>query len=92
MTVSVVFGVNNGWAVVWRDVLPVPVQALLGIGEISRFVVDGIFVTFFAVFPRRLFRARWLREGMEVEYPNFIRVHSEAPLVQTTTPQPDGHQ
>ncbi len=59
MTVSVVFGVSNGWAVAWREVIPIPVHVILCISEISRFVVDGIFLSFFAMFPRRLFRARW---------------------------------
>jgi serine/threonine-protein kinase len=31
----------------------------LWIPEISRFVIEGIFLSFFAVFPCRLFRARW---------------------------------
>ena len=58
MTASMVFGLPIGWAVLWRQ-LPLAVQAFLWIPEISRFVIEGIFVSLFAVFPRRLFRARW---------------------------------
>jgi tRNA A-37 threonylcarbamoyl transferase component Bud32 len=58
MTASMVFGLPIGWAVLWRQ-LPLAVQAFLWIPEISRFVIEAIFVSLFAVFPRRLFRARW---------------------------------
>ncbi len=58
ITSSIAFGLPNGWAVAWRQV-PVVVQAFLWIPEISRFVMEGIFLSFFAVFPRRLFRSRW---------------------------------
>ena len=58
MTASMVFGLPIGSAVLWRQ-LPLAVQAFLWIPEISRFVIEGIFVSLFAVFPRRLFRARW---------------------------------
>lgn len=58
LTASVAFGIPNGWAATWRQ-LPVLVQVLLWIPQLSRFVVEGIFVTFAAIFPRRLFRARW---------------------------------
>ncbi len=58
LTSAIAFGVSNGWAVTWRH-LPVVAQILLWIPEISRFVLEGIFVTFVAIFPRRLFRSRW---------------------------------
>lgn len=58
MTASFAFGLPNGWAVPWRQ-LPVPVQLLLWIPEISRFVIEGIFLSFLVVFPCRLFHARW---------------------------------
>jgi GAF domain-containing protein len=58
MTASMIFGLPIGWAVLWRQ-LPLAVQAFLWIPEISRFVIEGIFVSLFAVFPRRLFRASW---------------------------------
>jgi hypothetical protein len=57
-TASVAFGLPNGWAVLWRQV-PLAAQVLLWIPEISRFVIEGIFLSFFAVFPCRLFHARW---------------------------------
>ncbi len=57
-TASVGFGLPNGWAVPWRQ-LPIAAQALLWLPEISRFVIEGIFLSFFAVFPCRLFRSRW---------------------------------
>jgi hypothetical protein len=57
-TASIGFGLPNGWAVAWRQI-PAAAAALLWIPEISRFVIEGILVTFFAVFPCRLFRARW---------------------------------
>ncbi len=58
ITASVGFGLPNGWAVLWHQV-PMVAQWLLWIPEISRFVIEGIFLSFFAVFPCRLFRARW---------------------------------
>ncbi len=57
-TALIGFGVPDGWAATWRH-LPVLLGALLWIPQISRFVVDGILVTFFTVFPRRLFHSRW---------------------------------
>ena len=57
-TASIGFGIPDGWAATWRH-LPVLLGALLWIPQISRFVLDGIVVTFFAVFPSRLFRSRW---------------------------------
>jgi len=59
MTASLSLGLNHGWAAAWRQVLPIPVQVGLWIPEISRFVIEGIFLSFFVVFPRRLFRTRW---------------------------------
>jgi hypothetical protein len=58
LTASIAFGVSNGWAALWRQ-LPSVVQILLWIPEFSRFVVEGVFLTFVVVFPRRLFRSRW---------------------------------
>jgi serine/threonine-protein kinase len=58
LTVSMVFGLPSGWAAVWRQ-LPELVQGVLWLPEISRFVFEGIFLSFFSVFPRRLFRTRW---------------------------------
>jgi len=57
-TASIAFGLPNGWAVAWRQA-PLLVQASFWIPEVSRFVLDGIFLTLFLVFPRRLFLARW---------------------------------
>jgi predicted Ser/Thr protein kinase len=58
VTASVVFGLPSGWAAVWRQ-LPIAAQVLLWIPEFSRFVIEAIFLSFIAVFPCRLFRARW---------------------------------
>ncbi len=57
-TASIALGVTAGWAATWRH-LPALIGALLWIPQVSRFVVDGIFLTFFTIFPARLFRARW---------------------------------
>ena len=59
MTASIAFGFPWGWAVVWRA-LPEPAQLLLWIPQISRFVLEGIFVSFFLVFPRRSVSRSWL--------------------------------
>jgi serine/threonine-protein kinase len=59
VTASIAFGFPPGWAVFWR-MLPTPLQVFLWIPQISRFVVEGIFLTFFLVFPRRLLTRRWL--------------------------------
>ena len=57
-TASVAFGGADGWAATWRH-LPGLLGLLLWIPEISRFVADAILLTFFTVFPRRIFSARW---------------------------------
>ena len=57
-TAAIAYGVPDGWAVTWRR-LPVLLGLLLWFPQISRFVIDGILFTFFAIFPRRLFSARW---------------------------------
>ena len=48
-----------GLATAWRH-LPVPLGALLWIAQVSGSVFPGIFFTFFATFPRPLFRRRWI--------------------------------
>ena len=58
LTASIAFGLTPGWAAVWRE-LPLIVQLPLWIGQISRFLIEGIFLSFFVLFPRRLFAARW---------------------------------
>jgi hypothetical protein len=58
LTASIAFGFPQGWAAPWRE-LPAVAQLLLWIPQISRFVLEGIFLSFFVVFPRRLFTARW---------------------------------
>jgi hypothetical protein len=58
MTASIAFGLPHNWAFVWRQ-LPAVVQLLLWIPQISRFVIDGIFLSLFLVFPRPLIRSRW---------------------------------
>ena len=57
-TASIAFGLPNGWAVTWREI-PEVVRAFFWIPEISRFVLEGIFLSLFVIFPRRLFRAHW---------------------------------
>ena len=59
LTFSFAFGMPNGWAVPWRE-LPFAATLLLWIPTISRFLVEGIFVSFLVVFPTRLFKNRWL--------------------------------
>jgi eukaryotic-like serine/threonine-protein kinase len=58
LTASVAFGMPIGWAATWRH-LPAIAQILLWIPQLSRFIVEGIFLTFTVIFPRRIFRARW---------------------------------
>jgi len=57
-TAAVAFGFPDGWAVTWRH-LPGWLGLLLWIPEISRFVPDAILFTFFTIFPRKIFSARW---------------------------------
>jgi tRNA A-37 threonylcarbamoyl transferase component Bud32 len=57
-TAAVTFGFPDGWAVTWRH-LPGWLGLFLWIPEISRFVSDAILLTFFIIFPRRIFQARW---------------------------------
>ena len=59
LATSAAFGLLNGWAVLWRQT-PTLVQALLWIPELSRFVVEGICLSFLAMFPRPLFRKPWI--------------------------------
>jgi tRNA A-37 threonylcarbamoyl transferase component Bud32 len=60
-TASMAFGFPWGWAVAWRA-LPVLAQWLLWIPQLSRLVLEGILLSFFLVFPRRLLTGRrpWL--------------------------------
>jgi hypothetical protein len=57
-TAAVAFGFFEGWAATWRH-LPGWLGLLLWIPEISRLVPDAILLTFFTIFPRRIFTARW---------------------------------
>ncbi|MCJ7504036.1 MAG: protein kinase [Acidobacteriia bacterium] len=57
-TAAVAFGLPDGWAATWRH-LPGLLGLLIWIPEISRLVPDAILFTFFTVFPRRVFSARW---------------------------------
>ena len=47
-----------GYAAIWRK-LPLVVGALLWIPIVCSYLVGPILLTFFALFPRSLFRARW---------------------------------
>lgn len=57
-TAAITFGLPDGWAATWRH-LPGLLGLFLWIPEISRFVSDAILLTFFLIFPKRLFTARW---------------------------------
>jgi tRNA A-37 threonylcarbamoyl transferase component Bud32 len=57
-TASIAFGFPWGWAVAWRA-QPALVQGLLWIPQLSRFVLEGILLSFRLVFPRRLPTRRW---------------------------------
>ena len=57
-TASLAFGWPMGWAVIWRQ-LPSAVQWLLWIPQLSRFVLEGIFLSFFVMFPRRVVTRWW---------------------------------
>jgi tRNA A-37 threonylcarbamoyl transferase component Bud32 len=57
-TASVAFGLPDGWAATWRH-LPGWLGLFLWIPQISRFVSDAILLTFFTIFPRRIFQASW---------------------------------
>jgi len=59
LTASMAFGFPVGWAVPWR-MLPAALQLLLWIPQLSRFVLEGIFLSFFMVFPRRLVTRTWI--------------------------------
>jgi tRNA A-37 threonylcarbamoyl transferase component Bud32 len=58
VTAAGTFGFPDGWAATWRH-LPASLSLFLWIPEISRFVVDAILLSFFLIFPRKVFRARW---------------------------------
>jgi hypothetical protein len=58
LTAAVTFGFPDGWAAAWRH-LPVFLSSFLWIPGLSRLVPDAILLSFFAVFPARIFRARW---------------------------------
>jgi hypothetical protein len=57
-TAAVAFGCPDGWAATWRH-LPGWLGLLLWIPQFSRFVSDAILLTFFAIFPRKIFHTRW---------------------------------
>lgn len=54
-----IFPPAPGIALAWRH-FPAPLGALLWIAQVSGSVFPAIFFTFFATFPRTLFRRRWL--------------------------------
>ncbi len=59
MTAGIAFGLPQGWAVPWRQ-LPEPIQWFMWIPQLTRFVLDGIYLTFFLYFPRRIAVRRWV--------------------------------
>jgi eukaryotic-like serine/threonine-protein kinase len=58
LTAAVAFGFPGGWAAAWRH-LPVFLSSFLWIPGVCRLVPDAILLSFFAVFPAKIFRARW---------------------------------
>ena len=61
-TAAVAFGFPGGWAATWRH-LPVFLSSFLWIPGLSRLVPDAILLSFFAVFPAKIFRARSATRG-----------------------------
>jgi tRNA A-37 threonylcarbamoyl transferase component Bud32 len=59
ITASIATGFPPGWAVLWRAFPPV-LQVFLWIPQLSRFVLEGICLSFFVLFPRRLITRRWV--------------------------------
>jgi serine/threonine-protein kinase len=59
ITASIAFGFPPGWGVLWRS-LPRALQLLLWFPQFGRFVLEGILLSFFVLFPRRLITRRWL--------------------------------
>jgi tRNA A-37 threonylcarbamoyl transferase component Bud32 len=51
--------VSYGWAAVWRH-LPTLLGLSLWPASITRGLISGLTLTFFAIFPRRLLHARWV--------------------------------
>jgi tRNA A-37 threonylcarbamoyl transferase component Bud32 len=56
-SVFAMISVGYGWAAFWRH-LPAPLGLLLWPGSVSRGLISGLSLTFAAIFPRKLFRAR----------------------------------
>ena len=70
-----------GFAAPWRH-LPAPIGILLWIAFASGVLVAVIFFTFFAVFPRKLFRSRWPLSvawalGLAAVLPDFLEVYQQ---------------
>jgi eukaryotic-like serine/threonine-protein kinase len=59
LTASIAFGFPVGWAALWRG-LPFPLQWMLWIPQLSRFVLEAIFLSFFMLFPHRFLVRRWV--------------------------------
>jgi hypothetical protein len=74
-TASMAFGFPVGWAPLWRSV-PTVVQLMLWIPQLSRFVLEAIFLSFFVLFPRRLIRRRWC--GSPFGYQSSLRFPGES--------------
>ncbi len=75
-----------GMASTWRE-LPTLVGALLWIPLFSTTVFAPLLLTFFAIFPRRLFRARWV--WLVVWLPVLFSLPSRAHYYYTMVYQPD---
>lgn len=58
VTAACAFGLPDGWAATWRH-LPTALGLFLWIPEVSRFVPGAILLSFFLIFPRKIFHARW---------------------------------
>ena len=59
ITASIAPGLPPGWAALWRA-LPAVLQFLLWFPQIGRFVLEGILLSFFVLFPRRIVRRPWV--------------------------------
>jgi|GEM_PF-970179 len=58
LTAACAFGIPNGWAATWRS-LPTPLTLFLWVPQMGRFVADALLLSFFLMFPRKVFHTSW---------------------------------
>jgi serine/threonine protein kinase/uncharacterized membrane protein len=58
LTAACAFRIPNGWATTWRN-LPAPLTLFYWVPQMGRFVADAILLSFFLMFPRKVFHTRW---------------------------------